>query len=185
VLRIFRLCALADRLRVQCQITTSSARPSLRRSRRRRGRQFLLRRLATGHGQRAHKRQSKSNHFSSLTASSLDQSAQIGAPILRHWPSLPEGGLRAKPGTQLSPFRPRPPIRAESGRGRHSAEREGSPGGVSASAPVIRAGAFSCLVPSEPLLFELDFATAWSRHHHLDDADRRRHQVGSNIRGDQ
>jgi hypothetical protein len=25
--------------------------------------QFLLRRLATGHGQRAHKRQSKSNHF--------------------------------------------------------------------------------------------------------------------------
>src|SRR5271156_3540917 len=53
-------------------------------------------------------------------------------------------------------------------------------GGVSASAPVIRAGAFSCLVPSEPLLFEPDFATAWSRHHHLDDADRRRHQVGSN-----
>ena len=44
-----------------------------------------------------------------------------------NWPSLPEGGLRAKPGTQLSPFRPRPPIRAESGRGRHSAEREGSP----------------------------------------------------------
>jgi len=27
------------------------------------GGQFLLRRLATGHGQRAHKRQSKSNHF--------------------------------------------------------------------------------------------------------------------------
>ena len=56
---------------------------------------------------------------------------------LRHWPSLPEGGLRAKPGTQLFPFRPRPPIRAESGRGRHSAEREEARGAVSASAPVI------------------------------------------------
>jgi hypothetical protein len=48
-----------------------------------------------------------------------------------------------------------------------------------------RARAFSCLVPSEPLLFEPDFATAWSRHHPLDHADRRRHQVGSNIRSDQ
>jgi hypothetical protein len=120
-------CALADRLRVQCQITTSSARPSLRPSRRRRGCQFLLRRLATGHGQRAHKRQSKQS-FSSLTGSSLDQSAQIGRPpMLRHWSRLPEGGLGAKPGTQLVRVSPASPNSRRERAPRHSAEREGSP----------------------------------------------------------
>src|SRR5271170_5278516 len=133
----------------------------------------------------AHKRQSKSNHFSSLTGSSLDQSAQIGAPILRHWPSLPEGGLPPSLARNCPRFARVPQFAPRAGAAVIPPNEREARGGVSASAPVIRAGVFSCLVPSEPLLFEPDFATAWSRHHHLDDADRRRHQVGSNIRGDQ